>query len=142
MVATPARAGAETEGVARAGTHPGYLTLAPRIVVEGARVNILQHPDGDPLKVVLTQNYVVHRTDTRLQYVADTMEGSSGSPVFNHKWEVVGLHHSGKPYPPDDLGALANKAWKGRFRVNEGIPIRAILEHLRTTGNDRHLPKS
>lgn len=124
------------------GKHRGYLTLTPRTVVEGARVNIVQHPEEEPMKVVLTQNYVVHRTDTRLQYVADTMAGSSGSPVFNAKWEVVALHHSGKPHPPDDLGPLAKKAWKGRFRVNEGIPIRALLEDLRAKGLEKHLPRS
>jgi endonuclease G len=77
-----------------------------------------------------------------LQYVADTMDGSSGSPVFNQNWEVVALHHSGAPHPPDDLPSLAKKAWKGKFRVNEGIPIRAILDDLRAKGLDRQLPRA
>lgn len=128
--------------LARLGKHRGYLILAPRFLVERARVNILQHPDGNPLKVVLTQNYVVARSDTRLQYVADTMEGSSGSPLFNRKWEVVALHHSGAPYPREGLGGVVKKAWKGRFRVNEGIPMRAILEDFKAKKIDRHLPRS
>ncbi len=133
---------APIEALLMAGKHRGYLALTPRFLVDRARVNILQHPDGDPLKVVLTQNYVVHRTQNRLQYVADTMEGSSGSPVFNHNWEVVALHHSGSPYPPDAVGDVVKKAWKGRFRVNEGIPMRAVLEDFRAKGIDRHLPRA
>ena len=60
----------------RKGKHRGYLPLAPRLLQEQDRVNVIQHPDGKPLKVVMTQNYVVKAmSDTRVQYVADTMEG-------------------------------------------------------------------
>ena len=80
----------------RAGKHRGYLSLAPRFIKDKDRVNVIQHPDGQPMKVVMTQNYVAgDMTDTRVHYVADTMEGSSGSPVFNRNWEIVALHHSG-----------------------------------------------
>ena len=68
------------------------------------------------------------------------MDGSSGSPVFNQNWEVVALHHSGEPYPPDSAKEVLQKAWKGHFRVNEGIPIRAILEDFRAKKLDRYLP--
>lgn len=123
------------------GKHKGYLVAAPRRLVAESRVNILQHPDGKPLKVVLTQNRVVYSTESRVQYAADTMEGSSGSPVFNQNWEVVALHHSGSPYPPDSVGDVMRKAWKGRFRVNEGVPMRAILEDFKRRQVDRYLPR-
>jgi V8-like Glu-specific endopeptidase len=111
-------------------------------VKEHERVNIIQHPEGDPMKAVMTQNYVVRdMSNSRVQYVADTMEGSSGSPVFNRKWEVVALHHSGTPYPPEAVGETLKKAWKGRFRVNEGIPMRAILADFRDKDLERHLPR-
>lgn len=130
------------ENLLKLGKHRGYLALSPHVLLERSRVNILQHPNGDPLKVVLTQNYVVEWTDRRLQYVADTMEGSSGSPVFNHRWEVVALHHSGKPYPPESATNSMKKAWKGRFRVNEGVPIRAILEDFTKKGILSLLPRT
>jgi V8-like Glu-specific endopeptidase len=123
------------------GKHRGFVNLSPRFIREQERVNIIQHPDGDPLKVVMTQNYVVtDMTDRRVQYVADTMPGSSGSPVFNQSWELVALHHSGTPYPPDSVNDAFKKAWKGRFRVNEGIPARAILEDLKKKKLERYLP--
>jgi V8-like Glu-specific endopeptidase len=122
--------------------HRGYLVLRPEFIKENDRVNIIQHPDGDPMKVVMTQNYVVaDMQDTRVQYVADTMGGSSGSPVLNSKWEVVALHHSGQPYPPDDMGSKLKKAWKGRWRANEGIPMRAILKDFKDQNLERLLPR-
>ena len=124
------------------GKHRGFLQVAPRFIREHERVNVIQHPNGDPLKVVMTRNYVVvDMTETRVQYIADTMEGSSGSPVFNQNWELIALHHSGKPYPPESAGDSLKKIWKGRFRVNEGIPIRAILEDFKQKGLDHYLPQ-
>ena len=125
----------------RKGKHRGYLPLAPRLLQEHDRVNVIQHPDGRPLKVVMTQNYVVKvMADTRVQYVADTMEGSSGSPVFNQTWEVVALHHSGEPYPPEAPDPA--KPWRGQFRANEGVPARALLRYFKDNGLERYLPRS
>lgn len=126
--------------LARLGKHRGYLLPAPKgaIFDDLRRVNILQHPSGQPLKVVLTQNYVVRSTEDRLHYVADTMRGSSGSPVFNERWQVIALHHSGSPYPEPE--GPAEDEWKTKYRVNEGIPMRAILEDLTARRLDRLLP--
>ena len=127
--------------LAATGKHRGFLPAVSRFLKERDRVNILQHPGVLPLKVVLTQNYVaMDMSERRVQYVADTMPGSSGSPVFNGNWELVALHHSGQPYPPDGLGDAARKLWKGRFRVNEGIPMRAILADLTARDCLRYLP--
>jgi endonuclease G, mitochondrial len=94
------------------------------------------------MKVVMTQNYVAgDMTETGVHYVADTMEGSSGSPVFNRNWEIVALHHSGKPFPKESVASAGKRLWKGKFRVNEGVPIRAILADFKKKGLDRHLPK-
>lgn len=118
----------------RLGKHRGYLVLFDEFIGEGQRVNIIQHPDGRPLKVVLTQNRVVaDMTETRVQYTADTMGGSSGSPVLNARWEVIALHHSGKPYPPGKEGAKGQE-WRGQFVANEGVPMRAILADLKAQG--------
>lgn len=125
------------------GKHRGFLVLSPRFIKEKERVNIIQHADGRPLQVVMTQNYVIaDMSEARVQYVADTMHGSSGSPVFNQNWEIIALHHSGGPYPPDSLLDNLKKAWKGRFRVNEGIPMRAILKDFQAKGLLQYLPKS
>ena len=125
----------------RIGKHRGYIELSGDLdPIENTRANIIQHPNERTLKVVMTQNRIVKVTKERVQYVADTMNGSSGSPVFNERWHIIALHHSGSPYPPEALIDTAKKAWKGKFRVNEGIPIRAILEDFEKRGILSDLP--
>jgi V8-like Glu-specific endopeptidase len=119
----------------RIGKHRGYIELSGDLdPIEDTRANIIQHPNKMTLQVVMTQNRIVKVTEKRVQYVADTMGGSSGSPVFNERWHIIALHHSGSPYPSEALIDTAKKAWKGKFRVNEGIPIRAILEDFEKRG--------
>ncbi|MDV3222685.1 trypsin-like peptidase domain-containing protein [Intrasporangium sp.] len=57
------------------------------------RVYIIQHPQGREKKIGMIHNVVVAVTDDVIQYRTDTDAGSSGSPVFNEQWQVVGLHH-------------------------------------------------
>ena len=121
----------------RRGRHRGYLLLAPRDIVEHERVNIIQHPNGNPQKVVLTQNYVLaNMSADRVHYLADTLPGSSGSPVLNRYWEVIALHHSGGAHPPQKANNNLQKVLKGLYKFNEGIPIRAIMPKI-----ERYLPQ-
>lgn len=133
---------AEDEGLGylellRRGRHRGYLLLAPRAIAERERVNIIQHPQGNPQKVVLTQNYVLSdMMPTRVHYLADTQPGSSGSPVFSSNWEVIALHHSGGAHPPIQASSSLQKLLKGVYKFNEGIPMRAIMPKI-----ERYLPR-
>src|SRR3712207_7274640 len=72
-----------------------YTTLFRSNIINLQPVNIIQHPDGRPLKVVMTQNLVADdATPTRVHYYADTKRGSSGAPVFNNLWEVRSEEHT------------------------------------------------
>lgn len=121
----------------RMGRHRGYLPVVPQFIALNQRINILQHPRGAPLKVVLTQNRVTaNMSDTRVHYLADTDDGSSGSPVFNDRWEVIALHHGHKSR------TLGPSSGGGRVAyVNEGIPMRAILVDLKKKDLERLLPR-
>ena len=57
------------------------------------RVYIIQHPQGREKKIGMIHNVVVGVTEDVIQYRTDTEAGSSGSPVFNEQWQLVGLHH-------------------------------------------------
>jgi endonuclease G len=94
--------------------------------VMGELVNVIQHPDGDFKQTVIRENQLVTRLETVLHYVADSMPGSSGSPVFNDQWEAIALHHWGEPFTEASGpgGAVI------RHDVNEGIRISAILRKL------------
>lgn len=70
-------------------------------ILVGEPINIVQHPRGEMKQIAIRENRLLDLIeDERLpfaHYEADTEPGSSGSPVFNDRWEVVALHHSGVP---------------------------------------------
>jgi endonuclease G len=103
-------------------------------------VNIIQHPQGRPKQVALRDNQVIDLLDDFLHYRADTEPGSSGAPVFNDYWELVGLHHSGVPRrDPATKRPLTRwgAPWDGRderdvdWLANEGVRLSRILERLK-----------
>lgn len=81
-------------------------------------VSIIQHPAGGPKQICLTDNKVSAVFDHKLQYATDTESGSSGAPVFNQAWQLVGLHHAG--------GGLAGPDGQKYF-TNEGIVISRVI---------------
>jgi endonuclease G, mitochondrial len=113
-------------------------------VIIGEYVNIIQHPGGEPKQVALRENQLVDVLDDFLHYQTDTAPGSSGSPVFNDQWEVVGLHHSGVP-KMDDQGnyiAIDGSIWTpgmGEDRLawlaNEGVRISQIIKDIKNQQN-------
>lgn len=81
-------------------------------------VSIIQHPQGGTKQICFTDNKVSAVFGDLLQYSTDTEPGSSGSPVFNQAWEIVGLHHRG--------GGLAGPDGKKYF-TNEGILVASVM---------------
>ena len=87
-------------------------------------VFIIQHPDGGPKMIGLSHNLVRYVDDDVLQYWTDTKAGSSGAPVFNSRWEVVGLHHRWVQAPEGE----------GVTYRNQGRRIGRVLEGLERHG--------
>src|SRR4051794_13612949 len=102
----------------------GKLDLAEIEVKVDDYVNIIQHPGGLPKQIALYHNLVVFVGGDRVQYLTDTLPGSSGSPVFDSRWRVVALHHKGGNVT--EPGAKRKRVF---FR-NEGIHVRALLKGL------------
>lgn len=106
---------------------------------EGDFVTIVQHPEGDYKQIALRENRVLGRgkRGVTLYYGADTLPGSSGSPVFNDQFELVALHHAGGP--------RNDKAFENGTKidadVNEGIRISAIVQTLRGVLDDLPAPQ-
>lgn len=117
------------------GTRPvtdfGYLPLsgAKDKHAEGDFVTIIQHPEGDYKQIALRENQLIGRgkAGKTLHYRADTLGGSSGSPVLNDQFELVALHHAG--------GVVLESTLENGEAVpddsNEGIRISVIVHHLR-----------
>ncbi|KEP28580.1 MULTISPECIES: DNA/RNA non-specific endonuclease [Bacillus] len=99
-----------------------YLPLLPSTgkVLLGEYVSIIQHPSGAPKAVTVRENQVKDIFDSYIHYSTDTKRGSSGSPVFNDQWIVVGLHHAAVKDPKNESKAL----------INEGIRISSIMKYL------------
>ncbi len=124
----------------------GYLPLisAEGKIRKGQHVNIIQHPNGGRKQVVFrksTLNALPEKSDYVAHYTGDTKPGSSGSPVFSDRWEVVALHHSGVPETNSDgkFITINDTVWDPRndpqaqtikWVANEGIRISRIVRHL------------
>lgn len=106
-----------------------------RNIAASETVNIIQHPRGRPKEVALRDNKVVKADGVVIHYECSTEPGSSGSPVFNNRWEPVALHHASVKTEPHDLdpGPLADPSAIPTSRyLNEGIRISAIAIWLET----------
>jgi V8-like Glu-specific endopeptidase len=104
----------------------GALALEPVTTNVNAFVNIIQHPAGGPKHIGLYHNTVAYVGEGRVQYLTDTLPGSSGAPVFDDQWRVIALHHSG--------GMLREPGTKLSFYRNEGIAVTTLIDDLRAAG--------
>lgn len=89
------------------------------------RVYIIGHPGGGTLSFSMQDNLLLDHDERLLHYRAPTEGGSSGSPVFNGQWRLIGLHHAGYT----SVARLNRKG--GVYAANEGISILAIREELK-----------
>lgn len=104
----------------------GWIELKEIEIAQHDFVNIIQHPEGEMKQISLYHNIVTNTNERVVQYLTDTLKGSSGSPVFNSDWEVVALHHSGggsKPGEPELPEGIKSR--------NEGIFINKIIQFLK-----------
>jgi endonuclease G, mitochondrial len=135
--------------ILRLGTSPSGLRNALSLVrqqpilAKGDRLNIVQHPKGGPLQFAIRGNYYVGagKAPYHLRYLTDTEPGSSGSPILDDGWNVVGLHRSSER-------AIGDQVVSGQpvYVNNEGIAIHAILGDLpnpiySTIANAQELPQ-
>lgn len=102
----------------------GFIPLKKVNVNKNDFVNIIQHPGGQLKQIALYHNIITNIDHRVVQYLTDTMKGSSGSPVFNSSWEVVALHHSGGM--SKEIEPQLNET---KYR-NEGIHINNIIDFL------------
>jgi S1-C subfamily serine protease len=87
------------------------------------RAFVIGHPEGtDQPMFSLENNQLLDYDDRLIHYSAATLHGSSGSPVYDDRWELIGLHHAGG----NTIRRLHQRG--GTYRANEGISVRRILE--------------
>ena len=96
----------------------------------GESVNIIHHPGGNFKQIVLRAQLAA-QTDEVLHYYANTRSGSSGSPVFNEQFELIGLHHYRRP----TRTAMTADGRPGPRDANEGIRTSAIVKRINSEKN-------
>ncbi|MGV1010069.1 MAG: trypsin-like peptidase domain-containing protein [Dermatophilaceae bacterium] len=109
---------------AGASSHWGAVPFSARTMSQVKRVNIIQHPEGAPKQVALYHNVVSHADDQVIQYFTDTLPGSSGSPLFDDHWRLVGVHRAG--------GVSATLPATSRVYCNEGVSLPCLQILLST----------
>jgi len=96
---------------------PAPFTL--ELPYERMGLHILQHPEDESMKLAQSADGVVTVLENKglVQYLTRARSGSSGSPCFNDKWEVIALHHAERPRP---FGT-----------IREGIIFNSIHEEIK-----------
>jgi hypothetical protein len=106
-------------------TERGYFRLVSETPQTNEPLLILQHPydklDGSPSTLRLTIGFVLApeagHSPHVIRHSANTTEGSSGSPVFTGRMDLIALHNWGGP------------------KNNEAIRAGSIKDHLAATGH-------
>jgi endonuclease G, mitochondrial len=119
------------DGSALADRAPLVVPQNPRTLNRGVRMNIVQCPNGGPLRFAIRNNFFVGRGEMpfQIRYLTDTVQGSSGSPVMDDDWQVVALHQSAQKVNPVMYSREPGIAGLVKFH-NQGIDIHAILANL------------
>jgi hypothetical protein len=87
---------------------------------------VIQHPSGARKRLGFVRNQVSDFNDRVVQYLTDTQEGSSGSPVFNADGRPIALHHAG--------GRPQTVVGRPPMKKNEGIRIERVVAGLDQKG--------
>lgn len=91
------------------------------------RVYVIGHPQGRGLSFSIQDNKLLDYEAPLIHYHTPTEPGSSGSPLFDGAWRVIGIHHAGSERSPRLNGRL------GLYPANEGVWIEAIRRKLGET---------
>jgi endonuclease G len=98
----------------------------------GDTINIIHHYGMEGKKMVLRDGFLVAQSEEVIHYYATVVSGSSGSPVFNAKFEPIALHHYGRP----SRIAFAQDGKPGPKQIAEGIRIVAIVKRISSERNN------
>ncbi|HQF17757.1 MAG TPA: trypsin-like peptidase domain-containing protein [Methanotrichaceae archaeon] len=107
---------------------PPLALGTPWAISRDDTIIIIQHPGGGFKKFALDTLSIQFINDDVVQYLADTQDGSSGSPVFNIRMQPIALHHAEVPVDIDMAGKRET-GWR-----NEGIHMGQIMKGLEAAG--------
>ena len=102
-----------------------FARSIPAKPLRNERAYLIGHPGAASQPQFSLQDNILLDYDHRLlHYRAPSEPGSSGSPIFDHHWQLMGLHHAGG----HDIPRLNSTG--GTYAANEGIRLDAIIARL------------
>ncbi len=99
----------------------GTLTLTESTPSETETLSIIQHPGGRSKMLAFSYDKTKIEKDTLFHSIS-TEPGSSGSPVFNMKWEVVAIHFG----YISSMGSATTAGWE----ANQAVLISSVMQDL------------
>jgi hypothetical protein len=103
----------------------GYRFAADLPPADGTgKVYVIGHPLGGTLSYSIDDNVLIDFDDRVLHYRSPTEPGSSGSPLFDRNWDLIGLHSRGN----DNTPRLNGK--DGTYATNVGFRISAVRDAM------------
>jgi V8-like Glu-specific endopeptidase len=111
----------------------------------GEPLNLIHHPAGARKRITVRDSRLLGVDDHTLHYSGDTLGGSSGAPVFNDQWEVVGLHFGGKAKrnANGQKVLLDGTPWDPSmptdridYEFNVGVRVSSLVRDLRERATD------
>jgi endonuclease G len=105
-------------------------------VVKGELINCIHHPEGQARQVSLRENRLMALLELWIHYETDTSKGSSGAPLYNNQWQIVGLHHAAveKRDEEGNILAIGGGKWQPEmgerqkwWYANEGLRISRFI---------------
>ena len=108
-------------------------------LIKGEFIHCIHHPEGQPRQVSLRENRLTALLDRWMHYETDTAKGSSGAPLYNNQWQIVGIHHAAVE-KRDDQGnilAIGGGRWRPEmgerqkwWYANEGLRISRFVSDV------------
>lgn len=105
-------------------TDPYPIANALPLLENDQRIYLIGHPRGGQLSFSLYDNKLLDYEGHKVHYRSPSLGGSSGSPVFNEAWQLIGLHHAGGD------GVKKLRGQPGTYKANEGLWIKSIISAI------------
>jgi endonuclease G len=108
----------------------GFLEPTSGVTAQFAgQIHVVQHPGGNPKAYVLNHNRLANFDDRYVTYFSDTQGGSSGSPLFNDDFKLIGIHHIG-----NNRVTIAGQSMFTNLGSRIEVVVQDIARQLATSG--------
>jgi hypothetical protein len=111
---------------------PAAIAKAVPSPTSSGRVVLIGYPGGGELAISLGDGELLDYADPLLHYRCPVDASSSGSPIFDEEWNLLGIHHASATSPENRW-----TGGSGALGIGVGIWVGAITRELQRQFGDR-----